>query len=120
MEILNRDGCVGWGPITKTAQEPSQDRSAVSTQMLLDSHRAGLADVLKKKLKKDYGDDEITLLVYARAYREGLTVERFRTIAHDALCEATSGAPNEKGRFGSICIFNGREDYFFEDRDRRN
>jgi hypothetical protein len=120
MEILNRDGCGGWGPIAKNAQTLSQDRRAVSTPDLLDSHRAGLVDALRSKFQKNYGDSEITLLVYAWAYREGLTLERFRTIAHDALCEATLGAPNEKGRFQSICNFGSGEDYFFEDRDKRN
>ena len=121
MEILNRDGCGGWGPITKKAQTLSQDRRAVSTPELLDAHRAGLVEALRNKFQKHYdGDDEITLLVYAWAYHEGLTLERFRTIAHDALCEATLGAPIEKGRFQSICIIDGGEDYFFEDRDKRN
>jgi hypothetical protein len=120
MEILNRDGCGGWGPITKVGQEPSQDPRAVLTPMLLDSHRAGLVDALRSKFLKDYGDNEITLLVYARAYHEGLALERFRTIAHDALGEATLEAPNKKGRFLSICILDGGEDYFFEDRDKRN
>jgi hypothetical protein len=112
MEILNRDGCGGWGPITMNAQTLSQDRRAVSTPELLDSHRAGLVDALRSKFLKDYGDNEIIPLVNARAYHEGLALERFRTIAHDTLCEATLGAPNEKGRFQSIYIFGSGEDYF--------
>lgn len=120
MEILNRDGCGGLGPITKNGQTISQDQRAVSTPELLDSHRTGLVDALRSKFQKNYWDDGIILLVYARAYRENLTLERFLTIAHEALGWATFTAPNDKGRFESICIIDGGEGYFFEDRDRRN
>jgi hypothetical protein len=120
MEILNRDGCGGWGPITKAEEELIQESRAVSMPMLLDSHRAGLVDALSNKFRKDYGNDEITLLAYASTYSEGLTLEQFRTIVPDALGKATSEAPNKKGWFRSICIFDHGEDYFFEDRDRRN
>ncbi len=120
MTILNRDGFGGWGPVRKTSQGFFQDQRPVTTEQLLDSHREGLQDALIRKFQKDYGKGEITLLVYAREYREGLTVERFRTVVQDALDNAASHTRGSKSRFRNICVIGGKEDgYFFEDGDSR-
>lgn len=82
MEILNRIGEVGLGELHEQNGEFFQSRRTVSNDELEEAHFKGLIKALKSKSSKRYSED-LVLVVHAVGY-EGLSDERFHTIAHRA------------------------------------
>ncbi|CCJ07009.1 hypothetical protein [Methylocystis sp. SC2] len=103
-EILNREGIVGWGPLTESNGKLSQERRMVSTVERDPAHFNGLVQALVNKFKKKC-EPECTLLVLAVGYFEGGTREWFERLA----CSAVSTARKQVSQpnwIKRICILD--------------
>jgi hypothetical protein len=113
MDLLNLHGSSGWGQISKSGDKLTQNRRMVSTPELEEAHHNGLADALANKLVKSYEQGECVLLIYARAFGEGLSPDRFQKIARNVLDDAMSKVVNQ-AIFKHIVIVDGLDHSLIE------
>ena len=113
MELLNRDGSDRWGPIVKSKENLTRDGQMVSTPQAEEAHHAGLKEAMVNKFRKNYCEGDVSLLVHARAYCDGLSIQQFREIARRAYQEAKSEA-NGNHTFVSVCVLDREDGYFID------
>jgi len=112
MELLNREGGVGGGPIARTGGDLAQDHRTLSTPEL-DAYRLGLFEAIERKLRKQDYEEGTVLLVYAREFF--FFTDRFREMALAALSQARAKT-SEPHRFRRIAIFDYPQDCYVESK----